>query len=107
LRLRKFCKIVDFGHGQSFGEAQEAKTEGEGELAVSKSEGQGSAGATGERIRFIDHQGKKILLVDFSNCSASEVERISRTVPDYVTVQPRGSVLILTDFSEASFDRET
>jgi hypothetical protein len=85
----------------------EAKTEGEGELAVSKSEGQGSAGATGERIRFIDHQDKKILLVDFSNCSASEVERISRTVPDYVTVQPRGSVLILTDFSEASFDRET
>jgi len=45
--------------------------------------------------------------LDFSNCSASEVERISRTVPDYVTVQPRGSVLILTDFSEASFDRET
>jgi hypothetical protein len=59
-----------------------------------------------ERIRFIDHQGKKILLVDFSNCPANEVERIARAVPDYVTVNPRGSVLVLTDFSGASFDRD-
>ena len=59
-----------------------------------------------ERIRFIDHQGKKILLVDFSNCAANEVERIARAVPDYVTVQPRSSVLVLTDFTGASFDRD-
>jgi hypothetical protein len=59
-----------------------------------------------ERIRFIDHQGKKILLVDFSNCPAKEVERIARAVPDYVTVNPRGSVLVLTDFTGASFDRD-
>src|SRR5207245_7914033 len=26
-----------------------------------------------ERIRFISHQGKQILFVDFSNCSADEV----------------------------------
>ncbi len=58
------------------------------------------------RIRFIDHLGKKILLVDFSDCSANEVERIARAVPDYVTVNPRGSVLVLTDFSGASFDRD-
>jgi hypothetical protein len=38
-----------------------------------------------ERIRFINHQGKQILLVDLSNCSASEVEKIARAVPDYVT----------------------
>jgi hypothetical protein len=61
---------------------------------------------TGERIRFITHEGKKILFVDFSKCSAREVERISRTVPDYVTVQPRGSVLILADFTGASFDKD-
>ena len=58
-----------------------------------------------ERIRFLDHLGKKILLVDFSNCPAKEVEKIARAVPDYVTVNPRGSVLVLTDFSGASFDR--
>ncbi len=59
-----------------------------------------------ERIRFIDHQGKRVLLVDFSNCSANEVEEIARAVPDYVTVNPRGSVLVLTDFTGAAFDRD-
>jgi len=59
-----------------------------------------------ERIRFIDHQGKRILLVDLSNCSADEVEEIARSAPDYITVQPRGSVLVLTDFSGAAFDRD-
>jgi hypothetical protein len=59
-----------------------------------------------ERIQFIDHQGKKILLVDFSNCPADEVEKIARAVPDYVIVNPLGSVLALTDFTAASFDRD-
>ena len=59
-----------------------------------------------ERIRFIDHHGKKTLLVDLSNGSADEVEEIVRRVPDYITVQPLGSVLVLTDFTGASFDRD-
>ena len=59
-----------------------------------------------DRIRFINHEGKKILLVDFSNCPANEVEEIARTVPDYVTVNPHGSVLVLTDFTGAVFDRD-
>jgi hypothetical protein len=56
--------------------------------------------------KFIDHQGKKILLVDFSNCPADEVEKIARAVPDYVIVNPLGSVLELTDFTAAPFDRD-
>jgi hypothetical protein len=59
-----------------------------------------------EPIRFINHQGKEILLVDFSNCPANEVEEIARAVPEYTTVKPRGSVLMLTDFSGAAFDRD-
>ena len=59
-----------------------------------------------ERIRFVTHNGKQILLTDFSNCSAIEVEKIARAIPEYVTVQPRGSVLLLTDFSGTSFDGE-
>jgi len=58
-----------------------------------------------ERIHFIYHKGKKILLVDFSKCSASEFEMLVRQVPDHVTVQPLGSVLVLTDFTGAVFDR--
>jgi hypothetical protein len=62
--------------------------------------------AVHERIRFIGHQGKQILLVDFSSCSATEVEKLAQAVPEYVTAQPRGSVLLLADFTGASFDHE-
>jgi hypothetical protein len=62
-------------------------------------------GKAGDRIRWITHQGEQILFVDFSGCTASEVDKVTRAVPDYVTVRPRGSVLVLTDFSGASFDR--
>jgi hypothetical protein len=59
-----------------------------------------------DRIRFITHQGKQILLIDLSNCSPDNVDRIFRTVPDFVTTRPLGSVLILSDFTGASFDAE-
>jgi hypothetical protein len=58
-----------------------------------------------DRIRFIEHQGKQILLVDLSHCSASEVEKMARLVPSYVTSEPRESVLLLADFTGAEFDR--
>jgi len=59
-----------------------------------------------ERIHFIDHQGKKILVVDFSNCPAPKVEEIARAVPDYATAQPLNSVLVLTDFTGAAFSQD-
>ncbi len=58
----------------------------------------------GERVRFFDRDGKRILLVDLSKCTAREAEETTRRVPDVVTVEPRGSVLILTDFEGGSFD---
>jgi hypothetical protein len=60
----------------------------------------------GDRIRFFDYEGNRILLVDLSNCMAQEVEEITRKVPDFVTTQPLRSVLILTDFAGASFNRD-
>jgi hypothetical protein len=59
-----------------------------------------------ERVRFITHQGKQILIVDLSHCSAVEVERIIRALPELVTTRPRGSVLLLSDFTGASFDED-
>jgi len=59
-----------------------------------------------ERIRFITHQGKQILLVDLSNCSAGQVEEVLRQVPEVVITLPLGSVLIFSDFTGASFDKE-
>jgi len=59
-----------------------------------------------DRIRFISHEGKKVLLVDFSNCSAAEVAEVCRAVPETVTTLPRNSVLILSDFTGATLDKE-
>jgi hypothetical protein len=59
-----------------------------------------------ERIRFIEHRHQRILLVDFSGCTADEVEEIARQVPDYVMAEPLGSVLVLTILTNATFDRD-
>jgi hypothetical protein len=59
-----------------------------------------------DRIRFITHQGKKVLFVDCSHCAPDELEKISRMVPSYVTDEPKGSVLLLADFTGAQFDRK-
>ena len=39
-------------------------------------------------------------------CIAAQVQEIARALPEYVTTQPRGSVLLLADFTGASFDDE-
>src|ERR1700733_11526944 len=68
---------------------------------------EGENGATvGERLRFIPYQGKQVLLIDLANCSAGEVEKIFRAVPDLVMTHPKGTVLILSDLTGASFDPE-
>jgi hypothetical protein len=59
-----------------------------------------------ERTRFITHGGKKILELDLTRCSASEVEKVVRTLPDHVTAEPMASVRMLVDFTGASFDDE-
>jgi hypothetical protein len=58
-----------------------------------------------DRIRFIQHQGKQILLVDISHCTPRELENAALLVPSYVTSEPRGSVLLLADFTGTEFDR--
>lgn len=59
-----------------------------------------------DRIRFITHLGKTILLVDLSNCKPATVEKVLRELPEVVSTQPLGSVLVFTDFTAATFDAE-
>lgn len=59
------------------------------------------------RIGFISHKGKKILLVDCSNCTVEQLVELAALVPVEVTSQPHGSVLLLADFTGASFDRNS
>jgi hypothetical protein len=58
------------------------------------------------RIRFVMHREQRILLLDFTNCTASEVAALCDRVPETVTREPLGSVLIAADFSDAEFNRE-
>jgi hypothetical protein len=59
-----------------------------------------------ERTRFITHGGKRILELDLTRCSASEVENVVRALPDHVTAEPLASVRMLVDFTGASFNDE-
>ena len=58
------------------------------------------------RIRFISHRGKKILLVDCSNCSAEELGDLVELVPARVTAEPLGSVLLMADLTGSTIDKK-
>ena len=58
-----------------------------------------------ERIRFIDHRGQQVLFVDITNCTTAEMIELGRMVPGYVSSEPRGSVLLLADFTGSKFDK--
>jgi len=60
-----------------------------------------------ERIRFVTHQGQRVLLIDMTGCSAAEVAALSDRVPSFVTREPLGSVLAVGDFTGAEFSRES
>ena len=59
-----------------------------------------------DRIRFITHRDQRVLLVDCSNCMAHEVATIADLLPQFVTPEPLGSVLLLGDFTGAQFNRD-
>jgi hypothetical protein len=60
-----------------------------------------------DRIRFITHKGKQVLLVDATNCSSKELENLAHLVPSYVTAEAKGSVLLLAEFTGVKFDKNT
>ena len=59
-----------------------------------------------DHVRFITHQGKQILLIDLTNCSAEAVIELLTEVQRTVTAQPRNSVLTLGDLTGAEFSRD-
>ncbi len=58
-----------------------------------------------ERVTFITHQGREILLIDFSGCEAKEILLLLEEVKRTVAAHPRNSVLTLGDFTGAHIDR--
>jgi len=59
-----------------------------------------------ERIQFIEHKGKPVLVVDFTGCGPQEIMMISTAVKEVVGRQAKGSVLVLADFTGAQFNKD-
>ena len=60
-----------------------------------------------DRIRFITYHNRRVLLADCTGCSAGEVAILADQVPTWVTQEPTGSVLLLGDFSDAEFNKDS
>jgi hypothetical protein len=59
-----------------------------------------------ERVRFIEHRGSKVLLIDFRDLTSEQVLEVVEQVQEVVTSQPRDSVLTLADYTGSSIDRQ-
>ncbi len=57
-----------------------------------------------ERVKFIQHKGKVILLINCAGCSAEEVLPVIREAKAAIGTQRAGSVRALTDVTGACFD---
>jgi len=60
-----------------------------------------------ERIRFINHQQKRILYVDLSDTTPQEVSSIFEQVRKIVAQQPKQSVRTLANTHNAQFNSDT
>lgn len=57
-----------------------------------------------DRIHFIEHQGKRILLLDFSHANAHEMQLLLEYVRVVVAKHPRESLVTLADLTGATID---
>ncbi len=57
-----------------------------------------------DRVRFLNHREKEILLLDFSNTDADEVIKIIDHAKDLISTRPAQSLLTLTDVTNARFN---
>lgn len=61
---------------------------------------------TEDRLRFIKHKGRAILLVDFSHCAAKEILLLIEQVKAIVARHAHSSLLTLGDFTGAEVDKK-
>jgi hypothetical protein len=57
-----------------------------------------------DRIHFVEHNGKQILLIDFSHATAMQMQLILEMVRITVAQHARESLLTLADMTEATVD---
>jgi len=57
-----------------------------------------------ERIHFIEHKSKRILLVDYSHAKTTEMQLLLISAQAIIAKQKSQSVLVLSDFAGAEID---
>ncbi len=57
-----------------------------------------------ERAKFITHEGKQIVFLDYSNSSLEQVMQVIAEGSQLIRTQPLKSVLILSDFTGSTSD---
>ncbi|HEY3452950.1 MAG TPA: hypothetical protein VGK67_41795 [Myxococcales bacterium] len=55
------------------------------------------------RVNFIDHKGRKILVIDLSNLKAEQAVTESQEAQRIIATQPLNSLLTLTNISNSEF----
>jgi hypothetical protein len=63
--------------------------------------------AVAGRVQFIEHLGKRVLFIDYSNCDAAMMKDIACEGHRVLALQPPTSALTLNDVTGASFDHES
>ncbi|HKS76789.1 MAG TPA: hypothetical protein VJQ82_26470 [Terriglobales bacterium] len=58
-----------------------------------------------ERIRFIEHRGKSIMLIDFSGLSGEQIIPLVNEVQQSLAHAPANSALTLADFTGSRVDK--
>ena len=59
-----------------------------------------------DRVKFIKHREKEILLLDFSNSGTDEVLKIIEDAKRVISAKPENSLLTLTDVTNARFNEK-
>jgi len=63
-------------------------------------------GGKPERLRFIEHKGREIFLLDLTNCNREEMLLLLEQIKAAVEQHKRGSLLILADFTGTHIDKK-
>jgi hypothetical protein len=59
------------------------------------------------RVRFIEHQGKLVLFINYSHCDVAMLKAVAEEGHRVIAQQPRDSVLTLNDVTGTTFDKES
>ena len=58
-----------------------------------------------ERVRFITHRGKRVLLIDHTRSTPEELLQTMNEVERTIAAEPSESLLTLSDFTGTEFDK--